>query len=45
MCLEAGRLLAARPNPVHSLIVALTDGEEIGLMGAAALVTRLRTLG
>jgi hypothetical protein len=39
VCLEAGRLLAARPNPVYSLIVAFTDGEEYGLMGAAALVT------
>ena len=32
--LEAGRLLAARPRARHSLVVLLTDGEEVGLMGA-----------
>jgi Zn-dependent M28 family amino/carboxypeptidase len=39
VALEAARVLAARPDPVHSLMVLLTDGEEAGLMGAAALVT------
>jgi hypothetical protein len=33
--LEAGRVLAARPSPRHSLVILLTDGEETGLMGAA----------
>jgi hypothetical protein len=36
--LEAGRVLAGRPARRHTLVVALTDAEEIGLMGAAALV-------
>jgi hypothetical protein len=31
-------VLAARPDPLHSLVILLTDGEEVGLMGAAALV-------
>ena len=39
ICLEAGRVLAARKGPRHSLMVLLTDAEEKGLMGAAALVT------
>lgn len=34
--IEAGRALAARPSPVYSLMVLLTDGEEANLMGAAA---------
>lgn len=38
VCLEAGRTLAGRPARRHTLIVALTDAEEIGLMGAEALV-------
>jgi len=38
VALEAGRVLAARPRPRYSLVVALTDGEEVGLMGAEALV-------
>lgn len=38
VALEAGRLLAARPQARHSLIVLLTDGEEIGLMGAVHAV-------
>jgi peptidase M28-like protein len=38
VCLEAARLLGARANPVYSLVIAFTDGEEAGLMGAAALV-------
>ena len=37
--LEAGRLLAARPRARHSLIVLLTDAEEVGLMGAVHAVT------
>jgi hypothetical protein len=39
VCVEAGRVLAARPDRNHTLMVILTDGEEIGLMGAAAVVT------
>lgn len=38
VCLEAGRVLAARSHPVHTLVVAVTDAEELGMMGAAALV-------
>jgi len=38
VCLEAGRVLAARSRPVYTLIVAVTDAEELGMMGAAALV-------
>ncbi len=37
VCLEAGRVLAARSDPRFTLLVALTDGEELGLMGARAL--------
>ncbi len=37
--LEAGRVLASRSNPNWTLMILLTDGEEWGLMGAAALVT------
>ena len=36
--IEAARLLASRPQAHYSLMVLLTDGEEAGLMGAAALV-------
>ncbi|MFB3854623.1 MAG: M28 family peptidase [Vicinamibacterales bacterium] len=39
VALEAGRVLAAVPDRAHTLVVALTDAEEVGLMGAAALVT------
>ena len=39
VCLETARLLAARAERRHSLMVLLTDAEENGLMGAAALVT------
>lgn len=39
VCLEAGRILAARARPNYTLMVLITDGEELGLMGAAALVT------
>ena len=35
---EAARALAARARANYSLMVLLTDGEESGLMGAAALV-------
>lgn len=37
--LEAARLLAARADRRHTLMVLVTDGEEAGLMGAAGLVT------
>lgn len=37
--LEAARVLAARPDRVWSIFVLVTDGEESGLMGAAALAT------
>ncbi len=37
--LEAARVLAARSDPNWSVMVLVTDGEEAGLMGAAALVT------
>jgi hypothetical protein len=38
VCLEAARVLAARRDPVYSLMVLVTDAEENGLMGAAAAV-------
>ena len=37
--LEAARVLGARADRNWSLMVLITDGEEAGLMGAAALVT------
>ena len=37
-CLEAARRLAAAPLH-HALMVLVTDGEEVGLMGARGLVT------
>jgi hypothetical protein len=37
VCVEAGRVLAQRSDPRYTLLVALTDGEELGLMGARAL--------
>lgn len=37
--LEAARVLAARPDRRHTILVAVTDGEEAGLMGAAGLTT------
>jgi hypothetical protein len=37
--LEAARVLAARPDRQWSLMLLVTDGEEAGLLGAAALVT------
>ena len=37
--LEAARVLAARANRQWSLMLLITDGEEAGLMGAAALMT------
>jgi peptidase M28-like protein len=36
--LEAARVLAARNDRRHTLLVLITDGEEAGLMGAAGLV-------
>jgi uncharacterized membrane protein YuzA (DUF378 family) len=39
VCLEAARVLAAQTDRQHSVMVLLTDGEEDGLMGAAAVVT------
>ena len=38
VALEAARVLGAEANRSWSLMVLLTDGEEAGLMGAAALV-------
>lgn len=38
VCLEAARVLAARTAPRYTLLVALTDGEELGLMGARVLL-------
>lgn len=38
VALECARLLAARPVRQHAVMVLLTDAEEEGLMGAAALV-------
>jgi peptidase M28-like protein len=37
--LEAARVLAGRPDRQWTTLVLVTDGEESGLMGAAALVT------
>jgi hypothetical protein len=37
VCLEAARVLAARTDPRYTLVVAATDGEELGMMGARAL--------
>jgi hypothetical protein len=37
--LEAARVLAARSDRNWTLMILITDGEEAGLMGAAALVT------
>jgi Peptidase family M28 len=37
--LEAARVLAARADRNWTLMILITDGEEAGLMGAAALVT------
>ncbi len=37
VCLEAGRVLAARPDPRYSLLVAITDSEELDRTGARAL--------
>jgi hypothetical protein len=39
VALEAARVLAARANPTWTVMVLVTDGEEWGLMGAAALTT------
>ncbi|HEY3885898.1 MAG TPA: M20/M25/M40 family metallo-hydrolase, partial [Vicinamibacterales bacterium] len=36
--LEAARVLAARADRRHTLMVLITDGEESGLMGAAGLI-------
>jgi hypothetical protein len=37
VCLEAGRVLAERANARYTLLVVITDGEELGLMGARAI--------
>ena len=37
--LEAARVLAARTDRTWTIFVLVTDGEEMGLMGAAALMT------
>jgi Peptidase family M28 len=39
VCLEAARVLSAQQGRTNSLMVILTDGEELNLMGAAAVVT------
>ena len=39
VALEAARVLGARTDRRHTLMVLLTDGEEAGLMGAAGLAT------
>src|SRR3954468_14649815 len=39
VCLEAARVLAARPDRAWTTMVLVTDGEEAGLMGAAGLMT------
>src|SRR5918999_1550676 len=39
VCLEAARVLGAQQGRTNSLMVILTDGEELNLMGAAAVVT------
>lgn len=39
VALEAARVMAARTERQWSLMILVTDGEEAGLMGAAALVT------
>jgi len=38
VCLEAGRVLAEREQPNYALALIFTDGEERGLMGAAAVM-------
>jgi hypothetical protein len=38
VCLEAGRVLAQRERPNYAVALIFTDGEELGLMGAAAIV-------
>lgn len=45
VCLEAGRVLAAQEGRTHSLMVILTDGEEVNLMGAAAAITDTEVTG
>jgi hypothetical protein len=35
--LETARVLAARPQSRHTIVILVTDGEETGLMGAAAV--------
>src|SRR5262245_60762828 len=37
--LEAARVLGARTDRRHTLLILITDGEEAGLMGAAGLTT------
>jgi Peptidase family M28 len=38
VCLEAARVLGAQAGRAHSLMIILTDGEELGMMGASAAV-------
>lgn len=45
VCLEAARVLAAQAGRTNSLMVILTDGEELALMGAAAVVTDTEVIG
>lgn len=38
--LEIARILAARPPPLHPIVLLITDGEEAGLLGAKLFVRR-----
>ena len=38
--LEIARILAARPPPLHPIVLLITDGEEPGLLGALLFVHR-----
>jgi hypothetical protein len=38
--LEIARVLAARPPPLHPIVLLLTDGEEAGLLGASLFVNQ-----
>ncbi len=38
--LEIARILAARPQPPHPIVLLITDGEEAGLLGATLFVQR-----
>lgn len=38
--LEIARVLAARPQPLHPVVLLFTDGEEAGLLGASLFVNQ-----